>query len=147
MQGRRDGKRWKLAVAAVVIFFVSALFATMMLAGLNVKVLDHDYYRKGINYGQDGTEKNKASGWKTDCSLRSGVLRVKVTDSYGMPVIGAQADFTPRVPEKARSIPLEESEPGLYRADLTLQEKNEVRGTVVIKHGGAAVSEKVALFR
>lgn len=149
MPGHGAEKKWKLIVTSLVVFFTCALVATMMLAKHAVKVLDQDYYRQGLDYGRQSTAAEKTSGWKRTYSFRSGLLRVTVTDSTGIPVSGAKTLFTPHQisANDAHSVKLDECEPGVYQTSVALEDVKEIRGTIFIKRDEAALSEKVALFR
>ena len=149
MHDQGSENRWKIAITVLVAFFVCALIATMVLAARKVKVLDKDYYRQGMNYGERSKTAEKSSGWKIVSSLKNEILSLYVINSQGIPVTGAEAGFVPRhiSGKVAQSVTLVEFEPGRYQAPVALEYGKEVRGTITIKRGDAAISAKVALFR
>lgn len=149
MPEQETGKRWKVALAALVALFVCAQIASMMMAARTVKVLEPDYYRQGVRYGEQSKPAEKAAGWRILCSVKGETFSVQVLDAGGAPVSGAEASFAPgRTPEKnAKPFPLTEGEPGIYRAALVADGTQETRGTIRIRHGETLISEKVALFR
>jgi len=47
------GTPWKIILGLLVAFFIGAQILTMIFAARTVApVVDHDYYRKGLHYGE-----------------------------------------------------------------------------------------------
>lgn len=141
-------KQWKISVAALVAFFICALVATMIVAAQKVRVVESDYYRQGIEYGEQSRVAAKAAGWKLFSSLRNNMLDVNVLDTAGTPITRAEVSFIPgRMPENNKAVILEEVEPGVYQTMITASGTDQLRGIILIRHGDAVLSQNVALFR
>jgi len=48
-----SGAHWKIILGLLVAFFIGAQILTMVFAARTVApVVDHDYYQKGLHYGE-----------------------------------------------------------------------------------------------
>lgn len=53
MNRRNNGTSWKIGLAALVGIFLIAMAASLTLANRRVsRVVDPDYYRNGLHYGE-----------------------------------------------------------------------------------------------
>ncbi|CAH2031749.1 FixH family protein [Trichlorobacter ammonificans] len=53
MTKRSGGTPWKIILAALVVVFIGAQIVTLIIAARKVSpVVDPDYYRKGLHYGE-----------------------------------------------------------------------------------------------
>lgn len=141
------GARWKLILAALVIFFIGAQVLTMVFAGRRVgRVVEPDYYKKGQQYGES-LRRAKAGrpDWTMTAGTSSGRIHLVVRDSSGAPVTGGAAAIELAGPSPA-SIPLIESEPGTYQAAHSFA-GSELRGMVRIAKGESVFTDKLVLFR
>jgi nitrogen fixation protein FixH len=149
MHGQDTEKAWKLAVIALVVFFVCALIVTMIVAARKIRIVEPDYYRQGLYYGEQSRSTAKAADWKTFYFLEKGMLRLSLTDSAGIPVAGAEVFFisVTRPELKSRTAKLIEVQPGIYNASLDVNGLTGLNGTIRIKRDYACITEKVALFK
>lgn len=142
------GIRWKLMLAALVLFFIAAQVVTMVYAGRKVgRVVEPEYYTKGQQYGE--TLRRAKAGrpdWTMTARTRSGAIHIVVQDRSGAPVTGGAASIELAGPSSPASLPLVESGPGVYQAAHSFA-GSELRGTVRIARGEAMFTEKLVLFR
>lgn len=141
------GTRWKLILAALVIFFIGAQVLTMVFAGRRVgRVVDPDYYKNGQKYGES-LRRSKADrpDWTMTAGIKTDRIQISVRDRSGVPVSGGSARLelagTP-----VAAVQLTEAGPGMYQASHSFA-GSELRGTFHISKGEAVYTDKLVLFR
>ncbi len=145
------GKSWKIMLAALVGLFLVAMVVSLVLAGRRVsRVVDTDYYRNGLHYGQTLNRPGKAAaGWTMAAVLAGDQLQVHVLDKSGVPVTGGRLRFAPEQGTARQQSPdliFAESGPGMYQALSPVGKRSEIRGAMHFSRGADVISEKMVLF-
>ncbi len=146
---RQAGSRWIISLLVLIGVFVVSTAASMIFAARRVsRVVDADYYRHGIHYGEMHDRPGEAGReWRMAASLTGGQFEVQVRDGAGAPVTGGHVTcdlVLGRAPRKV-SLVLIESRPGIYRASCPAALHGEGYGTMRCTRGNAAVSGKVVV--
>ena len=141
------GTRWKLILAALMIFFIGAQVLTMVFAGRKVgRVVDPDYYKNGQKYGESlRRSKAERPDWTMTAGIKADRIQIVVRDRSGAPVSGGSARLELAGPS-APAVQLTEATPGTYQASHNFA-GSELHGTVSIAKGEAVLTDKLVLFR
>jgi len=101
-------------------FLVFSSWAAYQAATRVSEVSDRDYYSKGLKYNSTVLEKQAAAvlGWELHSELIDGVLIQHLTNQKGEPVSGANGQLKLRHRETLVTVPLEETDPGVYLGQL-----------------------------
>lgn len=117
-------------------------------ATLGSQISDPDYYSKGLKYNTTLVEKRAASvlGWRIRSELSAGKLQVRLLDSQGLPVIGANGQLTVFFPENPISaLALTESDPGTYSLLLPSNLRGEIPARLDFERQGARINRQLLL--
>jgi len=109
-------------------------------------ISDRDYYSKGLKYNNTILEKQAAAvlGWELHSELIDGALIQHLSNRHGEPVSGAKGQLKLQYREVALIIPLEETDPGVYRAQLP-QLSGENLISAEFEHNGARILRRLLL--
>lgn len=151
MQEKRPaGSRWKISLLVLIGVFIGSTAASMIFAARRVsRVVDADYYRHGIHYGETHDRPGEAGrAWRMAASLTAGEFEVHVRDGAGAPVAGGHVtcDLVLGRPAQHVSLLLAEAGPGVYRAPCPAALRGEGYGTMRCTRGDTVVSGKVVVI-
>lgn len=142
--------RWRILLALLVGTFLAGMILSLVLAAQRVtKVVDRDYYRKGLNYGRTVSGSvNPGLGWSISASLAGNDLQVKVLDQSGAPVPGGRLRFEPEQSGQHPPAPLQLAEvsPGTFLAPRPQSHSGELHGILHFTCGEAFATRKLVLF-
>ena len=141
---------WKITLALLVGLFFIGMAASLVIAARKVsRVVDADYYSRGLHYDQTPSgSKNAGLSWTMSASVAKGELQVRVKDRSGEPVPGGRLRFEPvrRGSGPGVAFALAESAPGFYRAPRPIASDGELHGTLRFTRGEETASQKLVLF-
>ncbi len=109
-------------------------------------ISDRDYYSNGLKYNSTMLEKQAATvlGWELRSELINGVLIQHLTNREGEPVSGAKGLLKLQYRGTLLMVPLEEADPGVYRAQLPeLSGENLIQAE--IEYDGARILRRLLL--
>jgi len=127
-------------------FLVFSSWAAYQAATRVSDVSDRDYYSKGLKYNNTMLEKKAAAvlGWELHSELIDGVLIQHLSNRDGEPVSGATGQLKLQYREALLIVPLEETDPGIYRAQLPqLSGEHLIRAE--FEHHGARILRRLLL--
>jgi nitrogen fixation protein FixH len=127
-------------------FLVFSGWAAYQAATRVSDISDRDYYSNGLKYNSTMLEKRAAAvlGWELHSELIDGVLIQRLTNHEGEPVSGAQGLLELQYRGALLIVPLEESDPGVYRAQLP-QLSGETLIRAEFDHDGARILRRLLL--
>ncbi len=141
---------WPSMLAGLLGLFLIFTFWSIKKAVSDVSaVTDRDYYSHGLRYEDSQIEQRAALslGWQSRARLEGRLLLVELLDAGKQPVTGALAEFSVGgagdIP--AMNIPLAESSPGLYSAQLPEAFQGEIRASLQIHRQGAKLHKSLLL--
>ncbi len=144
------GSLWKISLLVLIGIFICSTIASMIVAARRVsRVVDADYYRHGIQYGETHDRLKKAcKEWRMAASLTGDRFQVQVRDGAGAPVSGGHVTCDLVLGRAAHtvSLTLTEACPGVYCAPFPAAVHGEGYGTMRCTRGGAVVSGKVVVI-
>ena len=124
-------------------FLLFSSWAAYQAATRVSDVSDRDYYSKGLKYNNTLIEKQAASslGWQLHSELMDGRLIQYLTNGEGLPVTGATGLLKLQDRDVRLIVPLEETQPGIYHAELphlsgtqTVRAEFELNGARILRH-------------
>ncbi len=124
-------------------FLIFSSWAAYQAATRVSDVSDRDYYSKGLKYNSTLIEKKAASslGWQLRSEFSDGRLVQYLTNSEGLPVSGATGLLKLQDRDALLIVPLEETQPGIYHADLPhltatqmARAEFELNGARILRH-------------
>ncbi len=127
-------------------FLVFSSWAAYQAATRVSEISDRDYYSKGLKYNSTILEKQAAAvlGWELHSKLIDGKLIQHLTNQKGEPVSGATGLLKLQYRETELILPLEETEPGVYRTPLPqLTGEHLIRAE--FEHDGARILRRLLL--
>ncbi|MFO7765311.1 MAG: FixH family protein [Pelovirga sp.] len=127
-------------------FLVFSGWAAYQAATRVSAISDRDYYSNGLKYNSTILEKQAAAvlGWELRSELIDGALIQHLTNRHGEPVSGATGQLTLQYRKALLIVPLEETDPGVYRAQLPeLSGENLIRAE--FEHDGARILRRLLL--
>ncbi|MBI2353693.1 MAG: FixH family protein [Deltaproteobacteria bacterium] len=147
---RDTGRFWKRAIAGLFVLFCAAMVMSFGIAARKVsRVVDKDYYSHGLHYGESRNRADEAAaGWSMTATLAGGRLQLRVRDASGAPLGGGMVlfDMEPNGSGKKATLILVETAPGTYLAPQPAGAWSELRGTMRVTRGAAAIHEKMVFF-
>ncbi|HEY6871947.1 MAG TPA: FixH family protein [Geobacteraceae bacterium] len=149
---RPAGISWKITLVVLICLFAVTTALSLFIAGRRVsRVVDSDYYRHGLHYGETHSSPGAAGAdWSMAASLAGDQLQVKVRDGNGAPVTGGQVTCDLELGcagEKRLSLSLVEAGPGVYRTSCPEALRGEGRGTMRCTRGDTAISGKLVVLQ
>lgn len=127
-------------------FLVFSSWAAYQAATRVSEISDRDYYSKGLKYNSTILEKQAAAvlGWELHSELIDGVLIQHLINQQGEPVSGAKGLLKLQYRETLLILPLEETDPGVYRTQLPqLSGEHLIRAE--FEHDGARILRRLLL--
>ena len=127
-------------------FLVFSGWAAYQAATRVSDISDRDYYSNGLKYNSTMLEKQAATalGWELHSEQSNGVLIQHLTNREGEPVSGAKGLLKLQHRGALLMVPLEETEPGVYRAQLPeLSGENLIQAE--FEHKGARILRRLLL--
>lgn len=109
-------------------------------------ISDQDYYSNGLKYNSTILEKQAAAvlGWELHSELVNGVLVQHLNNREGEPVSGAKGLLKLQYRGTLMIVPMEETGPGVYRAQLPeLSGENLIQAE--FEHDGARILRRLLL--
>jgi nitrogen fixation protein FixH len=127
-------------------FLVFSGWAAYQAATRVSDISDRDYYSNGLKYNSTMLEKRAAAvlGWELHSELINGMLIQRLTNHEGEPVSGAQGLLKLQYRGALVIVPLEEADPGIYRAQLP-QLSGETLIRAEFEHDGARILRHLLL--
>ena len=110
-------------------------------------ISDLDYYSNGLKYHNTMLEKKAAAvlGWELHSELIDGVLIQRLSNRHGEPVSGARGLLKLQYREAPVIVPLEETAPGVYHADLPALSGEQLI-QAEFEHDGARMLRRLLLI-
>lgn len=127
-------------------FLIFSGWAAYQAATRVSDISDRDYYSKGLKYNNTILEKQAATslGWELRSELADGLLIQYLTNRDGLPVSGATGLLKLQDRDSLLTVPLEETQPGIYHARLP-----QFSGTQMVRaefeHNGARILRRLLL--
>ena len=147
---KEKGIVWKAAIGVIfLVFFTGMAISMTMAARKGSKVVDRDYYSKGLHYNETSrTGSQNTAKWSISSRLTDGELRFHLTDATEKPLAGAALTLTMMADGVARqTIKLSETAPGIYSAPCPSGSGSELRGFLRIIQGSDVMETRVVIFR
>jgi hypothetical protein len=145
------GKSWKIIIIVIVGLFFAATAASLVIAGRKVsRVVDTDYYSKGLHYAEThGRGGNAGDLWTMTPSFVANHLQVIVRDGAGSPVTGGRVVYDLDGTTDNRSVAtlhLSESGPGIYSTLRPEDAGGDFRGTMRFTRGETTITSRVVVI-
>ena len=142
--------RWPLLIVALLAGFVLISgWSFYRAAKGGSAVTDRDYYSHGLRYNQTLLERQAAAslGWQTTAQLEGRLLTIRLRDRDQRDVTGAVGSLTLFGSGNAtpREFPLQEAEPGVYRAQVPDALHGEQAAEIAFQRDGARLNQRLLL--
>lgn len=142
--------RWLWLIGALMVGFVLlSAWSFRRAARESSAVTDANYYSHGLRYNQTLLERQAAAshGWQTLARLDGPLVSIRLFDRERQAVAGAVATLTLLGSGTAHNLrlPLQEVEPGLYRAELPGDLHGDLAAEVAIQRDGASLHQRLLL--
>ena len=130
-------------------FLVFSAWSAFQAAGFGSKVIDADYYSKGLKYNTTQLEKQAAEslGWNLETNLNGRDLEFHLTDRAGGEVNRAFGTLYLAIPDTAENIhlPLQEVASGYYRVNLADSLNGTIQARLELVREGARLNRQILL--
>ncbi|NTV13577.1 MAG: hypothetical protein HGA96_06565 [Desulfobulbaceae bacterium] len=130
-------------------FFLFCGWAAFRANVLGSKVIDADYYSKGLKYNTSQVEKRAAEtiGWNLETRLNGRNLEFHLTDRAGGGISRAAGTLYLAIPGSAENIylPVQELAAGSYRVRLADNLKGTIQARLDLKREGAQLNRQLLL--
>ncbi len=141
---------YKLFIFSLLVaFLLFSSWSAYRAATQGTQITDRDYYSKGLRYNSTMLEKRAATvlGWQLTTVLYNKQLQISLIDGNGLPVEGANGTlvFSPQAKLASSTLPLSETEPGLYLAQLPNSLHGELAVRIDFEHQGAKLYRQLLL--
>lgn len=130
-------------------FFLFCGWAAFRANVLGSKVIDADYYSKGLKYNSSQLEKRAAEsiGWQLETRLNGRDLEFHLTDRAGAGISRAAGTLYLAIPGSAENIylPVQEISAGAYRVRLADNLKGAIQARLELAREGARLNRQLLL--
>jgi hypothetical protein len=128
-------------------FLIFSGWSAFRAAEFGSKVTDPDYYSKGLKYNRTRIEAQaaEAMGWRVSSSLDKHRLTVTLNTDDHHPVSGCLGEVVVFNNEKRFSLPLQESSPGDYTAEIPADLAGSLTGDLLLQRDGARINRRLLI--
>ena len=130
-------------------FFLFCGWAALRANNLGSRVVDADYYSKGLKYTSSQVEKRAAEsiGWQLATRLDGHALEFRLTDRAGAGVAGASGTLYLAIPGRAENVylPVQEIGGGDYRVTLADSLSGGIQAHFEVSRQGAKLNRQLLL--